>query len=105
LPKAALHTNINDANDGQRLDIWLFRARFFKTRSLATKMVSKGKIRVTRNGKMKRTRKPNTLIRPGDEILFMRGETLIHVGILSSAARRGPFSEAQTLYENKSAPI
>lgn len=62
-------------------------------------MVLKGKIRVTRNGRMERTKKPNALLRPGDEVLFMRGETLIHVEMLSPAHRRGPFSEAQTLYK------
>lgn len=86
-------------DDGQRLDIWLYRARFFKTRGLAAKMVSKGKVRVTRNGKTDRIKKPHTLIRPGHEAIFMRGTELIHVKMLQAATRRGPAVEAAALYQ------
>ena len=84
---------------GQRLDVWLFRTRQFKTRSLATKMIQNGKIRVTRNGRTERTTKANTLLRPGDKALFMRGDTIIHIEMIDRAERRGPFIEAKTLYK------
>jgi len=81
-----------------RLDVWLYRARFFKTRTLATKTVQKGRIRLTRNGKTERINKPHLLVRPGDQLTFMRGKTLFHVEMLAPGTRRGPAGEAQTLY-------
>lgn len=94
----ALTPEPDTSPEGQRLDIWLYRTRFFKTRSLATKMVLKGKIRITRNGQTERTTKPHFKIRPGDYTVFMRGETLIHVEMIDVALRRGPAREAQSLY-------
>ena len=84
----------------QRLDVWLFRTRLFKTRSLATKTILKGKIRVTRNGRTERITKPHIKFRPGDRALFMRGAELIHVEMISPAERRGPASEARDLYRH-----
>ena len=41
----------NDAaKEAARADVWLWRARFFKTRSLAAKFVDEGRIRLTRAG-------------------------------------------------------
>lgn len=84
--------------ESQRLDVWLFRTRQFKTRSLATKTILKGKIRITRNGKTERITKPHIKFRPGDRALFMRGRELVHIEMLGTAERRGPASEAATLY-------
>ncbi len=82
-----------------RLDIWLYRTRLLKTRTLATRMISAGKVRLTRNGQTDRTRKPHTLIRPGDSVTFMRGAELLSVKMISAGTRRGPAPEAQSLYE------
>lgn len=90
--------NIQNIDQAQRLDIWLYRTRLLKTRSLATKMILKGKVRVTRHGRTERITKPHLTFRPGDRAVFMRGTSLIHVEMLSIAPRRGPASEAQTLY-------
>ena len=62
-------------------------------------MIAAGKIRVTRNGETQRTRKPHTLIRPGDGVTFMRGQELLAVRMKSPGTRRGPAPEAQALYE------
>lgn len=94
----SLKTPPDAACEGQRLDVWLYRTRFFKTRRLATKMITKGKIRITRNGQTERTTKPHFKIRPGDQAVFMRSEALIHVEMIDIATRRGPAREAQTLY-------
>jgi len=83
-----------------RLDVWLYRTRLLKTRSGATKLINKGKVRVTRNGKTERTKKPHTLIRRGDGVTFMRGTYLIDVIMLGAGTRRGPAPEAQLLYDN-----
>jgi ribosome-associated heat shock protein Hsp15 len=87
-----------DHQSACRLDIWLFRTRLLKTRSLAARLITKGKIRVRRNGRTDRVQKPHTLIRPGDQITFMRGQELISVEMVEPGERRGPASEAQRLY-------
>jgi len=83
-----------------RLDVWLFRTRLVKTRSLATKMILGGKVRITRNGKTERTRKPGLHLKAGEHITFMRGSQLIHVEMIAAGTRRGPAPEAQSLYRD-----
>lgn len=87
-----------ETDEACRLDIWLFRTRLLKTRSLAARLISKGKIRLRRNGQMERIQKPHALIRPGDHVTFMRGAELISVEMVAAGTRRGPAKEAQTLY-------
>ena len=84
-----------------RLDIWLWRARFFKTRSQAVLAIRRGKIRISRQGDMAsvvRLRKPHTQIRADDILIFMQGQTLRHITVHDLGHRRGPACEAQTLY-------
>ncbi len=88
-----------DATISQRLDIWLFRTRLLKTRSLAQQFAMKGKIRLTRNGQTHRVKKPHIHVCPGDVLTFMRGTRLINVEVLGIGNRRGPANEAQTLYK------
>jgi len=88
----------DEACNACRLDVWLYRTRLLKTRSGATKLIQKGKIRITRNGRTERTKKPHTLIRPGDGVTFMRGSALIDVVMIGAGTRRGPAPEAQQLY-------
>lgn len=88
-----------EGSDGQRLDIWLFRTRLFKTRSLATKMITKGKLRLTRNGHTTRVKKPHYSVRAGDGLSFMRGQTVLNLTVIALPPRRGPAPEAQTHYE------
>lgn len=84
------------ADDGaQRLDAWLWRTRFFKTRALATAIVSKGRVRI--NGE--RINKASRLVRPGDILTFTQGNAIRVVRVLAPADRRGPATEAQTHYE------
>lgn len=85
-------------NNACRLDIWLFRTRLLKTRSLAARMISNGKIRLKRHGRIERAQKPHTLVRAGDQVIFMRGRELISVEMIEAGTRRGPASEAQGLY-------
>ena len=77
-----------------RIDRWLWAARFFKTRSSAAAAVAGGKVRL--NGQ--RT-KPAKAVRPGDRIDVRRGDRRWEVDVLATAERRGPESEARTLYE------
>ena len=81
-----------------RLDIWLWRARFFRTRALATDHVRGKAVRISRNGQTRRTDKPGTAISVGDVVTFGRGEHIRTVEILALGMRRGPAEEAQALY-------
>jgi len=85
--------------DQLRLDKWLWATRFFRSRSLAAAACDGGKVDV--NGLRAKPAKP---VRPGDllRITLPRGKRLIKVLVL--AARRGPASEAQHLYEDLTPP-
>lgn len=80
----------------QRIDKWLWHARFFKTRSLAARVCREGRVR--RNGAV--VTKPSALVEPQDVLTFIQGERVRVVRILALAERRGPASEAQALYED-----
>ena len=97
-------TDGNAVPDTQRIDRWLWHARFFKTRTLASKFVTDGKVRITRDDDTFRAEKPSTTVRPGDVLVFSRNDVLRIVEILQCAARRGPASEARTLYDDQSPP-
>ena len=98
---------VADAPDpgAQRIDRWLWYARFFKTRSIAAKFISDGAIRLTRTDTLMRIKKPSFLIRPGDMIVFSRNDHLRIINIVSLAQHRGPATEAQMLYEDQSPPL
>ncbi|MFZ0268213.1 RNA-binding S4 domain-containing protein [Caulobacter sp.] len=82
-----------------RADVWLWRARFFKTRSLAGRFVEEGRIRLTRAGAESRVDKPSRGLRVGDGLVFAIGGRLIAVRVVGFGERRGPASEARELYE------
>lgn len=77
-----------------RLDKWLWYARFFKTRSLAAKMVSEGRVRV--NGE--RVTKTSHAVVAGDVLTFPQGRDVRVVEIAAIGTRRGPAPEAATLF-------
>ena len=90
----------DEANREARLDVWLWRARFIKTRSEAARFITSGKVRLTRAGKTRRLKKAHTSVRPGDHITFIRSQKLFSVQIEAAGTRRGPAPEAQTLYSH-----
>ena len=81
-----------------RVDVWLWRARFFKTRSLAARFVEAGRVRLSRAGGESRLDKPSRTVRPGDGLVFALGGRLVAVRVEGLGERRGPASEAQGLY-------
>jgi len=81
-----------------RLDKWLWAARFFKTRSLASQAVDGGKVKV--NGERA---KPSKEIKPGDQVLIHIGEYEWAVAVRSLADKRGPAETARQLYEETEA--
>jgi ribosome-associated heat shock protein Hsp15 len=78
-----------------RLDKWLWCARFYKTRGLAAAACESGHIRI--NGF--RVEKAGREVRPGDVLTIPQGREVVVVRVLSGAKRRGPATEARTLYE------
>jgi len=79
-----------------RVDKWLWAARFFKTRALATEAVLGGHVHV--NGARV---KPAKDVRPGDTVQIRVGTTEWTVDVRAVADRRGPASVAQGLYEER----
>src|SRR5574340_295217 len=82
------------AENKVRLDKWLWAARFFKTRSLASQAVDGGKVHC--NGERV---KPARAVRAGDELRIRQGPYEITVLVRALSERRGPASEAALLYE------
>lgn len=78
----------------QRLDKWLYYARFAKTRELASRMCAQGRVRVNRV----RTEKPDFALKPGDVLTFPLGPRIRVVRVVALAPRRGAAREAALLY-------
>jgi ribosome-associated heat shock protein Hsp15 len=87
-------------SNGQRLDKWLWRARFFKTRTLAAKLCNGGHVRSGGNANSK----AHHQVRIGDVLTFAQGRYIRVVKVLAVGARRGPASEARALYEDLNPP-
>jgi ribosomal 50S subunit-recycling heat shock protein len=86
------------SDDACRADVWMWRARFFKTRSLAAKYLDEGKVRLTRGGAETRIDKCARPVKVGDRLVFAIGGRLIAVAVEALGERRGPPAEARTLY-------
>jgi ribosome-associated heat shock protein Hsp15 len=77
----------------QRIDTWLWVARFVKTRALAVDAVKGGRVHVN-GGRVK----PSKEVRPGDRVEVLVGEDRHRVDVVGFMRRRGPATEAQELY-------
>jgi ribosome-associated heat shock protein Hsp15 len=76
-----------------RIDKWLWAARFFKTRSLASRACDLG--RIESNGV---TAKPAREVRPGDKLLIQNAGGRFEIDVLAVSELRGPAAVAQNLY-------
>ncbi|MEM1162531.1 MAG: RNA-binding S4 domain-containing protein [Pseudomonadota bacterium] len=83
-----------------RVDKWLWQARFFKSRSLAGEMAGSGAMRL--NGA--RIDKPSQNVRPGDVLTFAKAGHVRVIQVDAVGTRRGPATEAATLYTDLSPP-
>jgi ribosome-associated heat shock protein Hsp15 len=81
-----------------RIDVWLWRARFAKSRSLAAAMVERGAVRLTHNGAQTRLDKPSRSVHVGDGLVFAIGGRLVELRVEALGERRGPAGEARALY-------
>ena len=81
--------------DGQRirLDKWLWAARIFKTRALATVAVNGGQVHVDGS-----RAKPAHAVRVGEILAVSRGRERLEIVVRGLADKRGPASAAQALY-------
>lgn len=86
--------------DGTRIDKWLWAARFFKTRSLATDAVERGRVRLNDE-----RCKPARSLKPGDLLDIDNGSTQWQVRVLGLSEQRGPATVARQLYEETPAGI
>ena len=80
-------------DDVVRLDMWLWAARFFKTRALARQAVETGKVEA--NGQRA---KPSRPVRLGDVLVVVRGQERYELAVAGLSASRGPAKVAQALY-------
>jgi len=88
---------VTDAG-GCRIDVWLWRARFFKTRALAARFVDEGRVRLTRDLGEVRLDKASRAVKIGESLVFAVGGRLVAIRIEGLGVRRGPPAEAQSLY-------
>ncbi len=84
----------------QRLDKWLWCARFMKARADCARLVHTGLVRINRQP----TDKPHARLRPGDVLTLPLHQQVRVVRVVALATRRGPAREAQALYEELTAP-
>lgn len=80
----------------QRLDRWLFFSRAAKSRTLAQKLIEAGSVRVN----AQRTLRTDHPVGPGDVLTMTLGRRLLVWRILAPGTRRGPATEAATLYDD-----
>lgn len=83
---------------GVRLDVWLWAARFFKTRSLAKQAIEGGKVDLN-----DAPGKPSKAVRTGDRVAIRRGEESLVVDVARLSETRGPAPIAHTLYRETDA--
>ena len=83
-----------------RVDKWLWHARFFKTRTLATRLAAAGNIRI--NGQ--KQSRASASIRIGDVLTFPLNRHIRLIEVVALSTRRGPSVEAQALYLDRDPP-
>ena len=85
---------------GTRIDVWLWAARFFRTRALAKQAIETGKVEV--GGQRA---KPSRSVRIGDALVVQRGEERFGIEVLGLSNVRGPAPIAQQLYRESEASM
>lgn len=87
-------------SSSQRVDQWLWFARITKSRTLAQDLISRGKVRLNRE----KIDKPSTLVKPGDVLTLVVGPAVRSLEIVGIGQRRGPATEAQSLFLDHTPP-
>ena len=81
-----------------RLDLWLWAARFYRTRALAKQAIETGKVDVAGQ-----RAKPSRSVRIGDALAVVRGEERFEIEVVALSDIRGPATVAQALYRETDA--
>jgi ribosome-associated heat shock protein Hsp15 len=89
----------------QRVDVWLVRARFAKTRAAAARLITEGGVRLEHNGQPRRIEKPSVELAAGDVLVLPLRGALRAIRVEALATRRGPAAEARQLYVEVGAPV
>jgi len=90
----------DDAHERLRLDKWLWAARFFKTRTLASDALDAGRVQLN-----EARAKPSREVRIGDRLDIQTGEVRYSVIVRALSGRRGPAEEARKLFEETAESI
>lgn len=83
-----------------RLDVWLWAARFFKTRSLSKQAIETGKVDVAGQRP-----KSSRAVRVGEQLRVQRGDEVFEIEVRGLSEQRGPAPVAQQLYLESPASI
>ncbi len=83
-----------------RLDVWLWAARFYRTRSLAKQAVETGKVDVAGQRP-----KSSRAVRVGEALQISRGDEVFDIQVLGLSEMRGPAPVAQQLYAESEASL
>jgi len=89
---------LEDGPREQRLDKWLWRARFVKSRNQAAKLVEEGCVRINRQ----RVVKASAMVKVGDVLTATIHDRVRVIEVAGIGERRGPASEARLLYNERS---
>jgi ribosome-associated heat shock protein Hsp15 len=81
------------ASDSVRLDLWLWAARFYKTRSIAKHAIESGKVEIAGQHV-----KASRGVKLGEQIALRRGEDRFEIQVIALSEKRGSATIAQTLY-------
>ncbi len=85
-----------DPQESQRIDKWLWHARFARTRTAAQQLAGSGHVRINR----RRVAAASRTVKPGDVLTLAIGRTVRVVTVLAIAERRGSADVAKGLYED-----
>lgn len=88
-----MSSDVSFASPGVRIDVWLWAARFFRTRSLAKQAIDSGKVTINGAGC-----KPSRAVHVGDRLEVRRGEERFEIEARGLSEQRGPAPVAQQLY-------
>lgn len=83
----------NVAPSGVRLDVWLWAARFYKTRALSKQAIEGGRIEV-----QGQAAKASRQLKPGEQLRVRRGEDVFEIEVLGLSEKRGSATAAQALF-------
>jgi ribosome-associated heat shock protein Hsp15 len=91
----------SETSPGVRLDLWLWAARFFKTRALAKQAIETHRVELQGEA----VGKPSKTVRAGNQLSVRRGDERFEIVVLAVSEKRGPASVAQQMYREDEASV